>query len=118
MADKIVVLNSGIVEQVGTSNFTKNILWLNIINPKMNFLSSQAKNLNANTIGVRPEHLTISKSKGDWAGKVGLSENLGSDTFYVFCEKLGKTLTVRCNGEMSLAYGTRFYFMIKSYPSF
>ena len=116
MADKIVVLNSGIVEQVGTPlelyKKPKNIFVAGFIgSPKMNFLSgSEAKNLNANTIGVRPEHLTISKSKGDWAGKVGLSENLGSDTFfYVFCEKLGKTLTVRCNGEMSLAYGTSVF---------
>ena len=116
MADKIVVLNSGIVEQVGTPlelyKKPKNIFVAGFIgSPKMNFLSGrEAKNLNANTIGVRPEHLTISKSKGDWAGKVGLSENLGSDTFfYVFCEKLGKTLTVRSNGEMSLAYGTSVF---------
>ena len=35
----------------------------------------------AKTIGVRPEHIDISTTAGDWKGTVGVAEHLGSDTF-------------------------------------
>ena len=36
---------------------------------------------NAKTIGVRPEHMNISTTAGEWKASVGVAEHLGSDTF-------------------------------------
>jgi len=86
MADRIVVLRDGVVEQVGTPmdlyDHPNSLFVAGFIgSPKMNFVSGeQAKKFDAHTLGVRPEHLEI-VDKGDWAGKVVYTENLGSDSF-------------------------------------
>ena len=60
----------------------------------------------AHTVGVRPEHLAVSKSEGKWSGKVGVSEHLGSDTFlYVEVDGLDDPVTVRSSGEIALRHG-------------
>lgn len=87
MADKIVVLNAGNVEQVGSPmdlyRNPKNLFVAGFIgSPKMNFIEGPAADkYGAKTIGVRPEHIKISTKEGDWKGKVGVAEHLGSDTF-------------------------------------
>ena len=59
----------------------------------------------AATIGIRPEHLGISTSAGEWQGRVGVAEHLGSDTYvHVHADGLG-TLNVRTGGEMAVAHG-------------
>ncbi|ODT79149.1 MAG: sugar ABC transporter ATP-binding protein [Pelagibacterium sp. SCN 64-44] len=98
LADRIVVLNAGRIEQVGTPMElyeTPSSLFVAgfIGSPKMNFLTGeQAAALGGHTIGVRPEHLEI-VADGPWHGIVAQSENLGSDT-YVHAELTDGTLVI------------------------
>jgi multiple sugar transport system ATP-binding protein len=111
MADKIVVLNAGRIEQVGSpmdlyrrpaNKFVAGFIG----SPKMNFVEgASAEKLGAPTIGVRPEHMLISKTGGEWKGRVGVAEHLGSDTFlHVHTEGAG-LLTVRAVGEQDVSHG-------------
>ncbi|MCZ4299603.1 TOBE domain-containing protein, partial [Henriciella marina] len=70
--------------------------------PKMNLLSGEvAAKYNAHTIGIRPEHLSISDTAGEWEGVVGVSEHLGSDTFvHVHFDGSNEPLTVRAGGDL------------------
>jgi multiple sugar transport system ATP-binding protein len=53
----------------------------------------------AATIGVRPEHVDLSTTAGEWPARVRLAEHLGSDTFvYVEADNIGP-MTVRLSGE-------------------
>jgi multiple sugar transport system ATP-binding protein len=111
MADKIVVLNAGRIEQVGAPlelyNHPRNIFVAGFIgSPKMNLIEgAEAAKHNAHTIGIRPEHITV--GDGPWEGVVGLSEHLGSDSFLkVAVEGLG-TMTVRAPGEIHARHGDR-----------
>ena len=115
MADKIVVLNAGRIEQVGSplELYQKplNLFVAGFIgSPKMNFITGDgASKYDAETIGVRPEHISLSKESGEWKGKVRVAEHLGSDTFlHVTTEGIG-TLTVRATGEFSVSYGDQVY---------
>ena len=112
MANKIVVLQAGVIEQVGSPlelyRNPCNLFVASFIgSPKMNFLHGEvALKHGANTIGIRPEHVRISTNEGVWKGTVGVSEHLGADTFFhVRCEELGETLTVRADGDNPLQYG-------------
>ncbi len=111
MADKIVVLNAGHIAQVGSPlelyHKPANVFVAGFIgSPKMNLVTGpDAQAMDAHTIGVRPEHITISEGGGTWTGKVGVSEHLGSDTFLrVNVDGVG-TLTVRASGEVALRHG-------------
>ncbi len=35
----------------------------------------------AKTVGIRPEHIGLSRDSGLWEGTVTIAEHLGSDTF-------------------------------------
>jgi multiple sugar transport system ATP-binding protein len=116
MADKIVVLQAGLIEQVGSPlelyQRPRNTFVAGFIgSPKMNLIDGpEAAKHNAHTIGIRPEHINISETEGDWKGTVGVSEHLGSDTFFhVQCNASPEPLTVRATGEMSLKYGADVY---------
>jgi len=109
MADKIVVLNAGRIEQVGTplDLYTKpdNLFVAGFIgSPRMNLITGpEAAAHSATTIGIRPEHIEV--GGGAWQGTVGLTEHLGSDTFLkVTVQGIG-TLTVRASGELALHPG-------------
>jgi multiple sugar transport system ATP-binding protein len=111
LADKIVVLNAGKVEQVGSPlelyAHPDNLFVAGFIgSPKMNLVGgSIAQKLGATTIGVRPEHLDLSNQRGDWKGTVEVAEHLGSDTFvYVAVDGVGR-ITARAPGEYSLKVG-------------
>ena len=110
MADKIVVLNAGRIEQVGSPldlyRAPANVFVAGFIgSPKMNLIGGDAaRQRGAATIGVRPEHVDLTDD-GDWAGTVTLSEHLGSDTFlHVEVPGIG-LLTVRASGEVGLRHG-------------
>lgn len=115
MADKIVVLNAGVIEQVGSPlelyHSPKNLFVAGFIgSPKMNLFSGDiAAGYGAHTIGIRPEHITVSDSgNGDWSGVVGVSEHLGSDSFFHIHETgLTDILTVRAGGEVGFSRGDR-----------
>ena len=116
MADKIVVLHAGRIEQVGSPlelyRAPKNTFVAGFIgSPKMNLITgAAAQQHNAHTIGIRPEHMSVSASEGTWSGVVGVSEHLGSDTFFhVHDTGLAETITVRVDGEISFKHGDRIY---------
>ncbi|MFV2035004.1 MAG: ABC transporter ATP-binding protein, partial [Halocynthiibacter sp.] len=107
MADRIVVLREGMVEQVGTPMElydTPNSLFVAgfIGSPRMNFFTGElARKLNVHTVGVRAEHLEFVRN-GDWSGKVVHTENLGSDSF-VYVEIGADTpVVVRLPGKSEL----------------
>ena len=108
MADKIVVLNAGNIEQVGSPldlyRSPKNLFVAGFIgSPKMNLIEgATAAKHGAKTIGIRPEHVGISKTSGEWKGTVGVAEHLGADTFvHVHTDGLG-TINVRADGEVAV----------------
>ena len=116
MADKIVVLQAGVIEQVGSPldlyhNPCNTFVASFIGSPKMNLVAgNEAAKHDAHIIGIRPEHLAISPRTGEWEGVVGVSEHLGSDTFFhVTCPAFSETLTVRASGELDLTYGAKVY---------
>jgi len=111
MADKIVVLNAGNIEQVGAPlelyNKPANLFVAGFIgSPKMNLLQGDAaKRHNAATIGIRPEHINASRDRGEWQGVVRVAEHLGSDTFlHIDSDAVGR-LTARAPGELALGAG-------------
>jgi multiple sugar transport system ATP-binding protein len=111
MADKIVVLNAGNIEQVGSPlelyRSPRNQFVAGFIgSPRMNFITgAEAAKHNAHTIGIRPEHISV--GDGPWEGVVGLSEHLGSDSFIkVDVPGLG-IINVRGAGELDIHHGDR-----------
>ncbi len=117
MADRIVVLKDGVVQQVGSplelyerpqSLFVAGFIG----SPKMNFLTgAYADKYRAHTVGVRSEHLDIvSNGEGAWSGKVVHSENLGSDS-YIYVD-IGATdpVVVRTPGKSSYHSGEQLSF--------
>jgi multiple sugar transport system ATP-binding protein len=106
LADKIVVMNAGRIEQIGSPmelyNNPANLFVASFIgSPQMNMMDAAALGISgAKTIGVRPEHLTLSPDRGEWKGKVVHIEHLGADTnVYLETEKAG-TITARLFGEV------------------
>ena len=127
LADKIVVLNGGKVEQIGSPlelyNRPANRFVAGFIgSPRMNFLElGEGRDGNGRIvaggvlalpalagtpveIGVRPEHLSIvAPGRGALSGTVAMTEHLGSDTYaYVELDGSDETLVVRLRGEMAL----------------
>ena len=104
LADRIVVLRAGKVEQIGAPmelyNDPANTFVAGFIgSPQMNFLKAGALGMRSDTMGVRPEHLTISREQGQMAGTVSHVEKLGGETLvYVNVADQG-LLTVRLFGE-------------------
>ncbi len=112
MADKIVVLRAGIIEQVGAPlelyNHPTNRFVAGFIgSPKMNFIEGeQATKHGAFAIGIRPEHLHVVKN-GAFNGTVVSAEHLGSDTFLRIVQGDGVEIIVRSAGELNLNYGDK-----------
>ena len=76
----------------------------------MNFVDgAEAAKHGAETLGIRPEHLSLSTENGAWKGTVGIAEHLGSDTFlHVRADGIGQ-ITARANGEIGLKHGDTVY---------
>ena len=106
LADRIVVLRAGKVEQVGAPmqlyNDPDNTFVAGFIgSPQMNFLKSGALGMRSDTMGVRPEHIAIARDPGQMPGTVSHVEKLGGETLvYVNVPDQG-LLTVRLFGEHS-----------------
>ncbi len=116
MADRIVVLQGGKVEQLGTPlelyRTPRNRFVAGFIgSPKMNFLQGEeATKYNASEIGIRPEHITPSATEGTWMGRVSVAEHLGSDTFFhVHVEGCSHPISVRSGGEVGMHPGDTIY---------
>ncbi|WP_413709811.1 ABC transporter ATP-binding protein [Rhizobium sp. Rhizsp82] len=105
LADKIVVLNAGAIEQVGSPmelyNRPANTFVAGFIgSPMMNFIAAdKLGDGQAKTVGIRPEHLTLSRDGGTWKAKIVHVEHLGADTIvYLESDQCG-LLTARLFGE-------------------
>jgi len=105
LADKIVVLNAGAIEQVGSPmelyNRPANTFVAGFIgSPMMNFIAAdKLGDGQAKTVGIRPEHLTLSRDSGTWKAKIVHVEHLGADTIvYLESDQCG-LLTARLFGE-------------------
>jgi len=111
MADKIVVLNRGNIEQVGSPlelySRPANLFVAGFIgSPKMNFLKGEyARRAGSATMGIRPEHLTLSTTSGELRGIAGVSEHLGSDTFVHVKLDNGEQVTARSPGDFRVKHG-------------
>ena len=110
LADQIVVMNAGRIEQVGApdelyerpaSTFVATFIG----SPRMNLLQGAvAAAQGATTCGIRPEDLTLSED-GPWGGRVIVAEYLGNETVVHVQTELGE-LIVRHPGQLRLAAGT------------
>lgn len=120
LADRIVVLESGQVAQIGTPKQLyeqpANLFVAQFVgSPKMNIFKNSAaesisknkeflkvlnKNREATSIGIRPEHLLLERGhKQGFLGRVSVVEYLGADCFvFIDCGDLG-TLNVRVEGS-------------------
>ncbi|QQR38843.1 ABC transporter ATP-binding protein [Devosia rhizoryzae] len=129
MADKIVVLRSGIIEQAGAPlelyNNPRNVFVAGFIgSPKMNFLTASTGNgalqvgnnamslgrevSGATTFGIRPEHITITEGSGVKFAelRVDLVENLGGQTVLYATTSDGQPMTVVLDGQRQVELGT------------
>jgi multiple sugar transport system ATP-binding protein len=111
LAERIVVLNGGRVEQVGSPlelyARPDNLFVAGFIgSPRMNFVSGElAARMGAATIGVRPEHIVASRDGEGWRGTVAAAEHLGSDTFLYIDVPQTDGITARAIGELGLKQG-------------
>jgi ABC-type sugar transport system ATPase subunit len=111
MADKIVVLNGGRIEQVGTpmdlyrkpaTPFVAGFIG----SPKMNlYTGDTARAFGCETYGIRPEHIRLSATTGRWQGTIRHLERLGADAIlYLDVMGLGEMI-VRTEGETPYSSG-------------
>lgn len=113
LADKIVVMQGGVVQQVGHPkelyNDPVNLFVAGFIgSPKMNFISGAvAKREGATTIGVRPEHLIITNEAPKWTGVVRHVEYLGSDSYLFVRTDNDEELAIRIVGGTSTGIGKK-----------
>ena len=111
MADKIVVLNAGKIEQVGSpmelynapvSPFVAGFIG----SPKMNLYPGTAAGERCGTYGIRPEHLRLTTDAPRWTGTVRHVERLGPDTvIYLDVPGLGEMIA-RADGDANPAIGS------------
>jgi ABC-type sugar transport system ATPase subunit len=109
LADQIVVMNAGNIEQIGSpmdlydrpdTEFVATFIG----SPKMNLVKGKAAaEFGAATLGIRPEHLVIGDS-GPWSGIVRVVEQLGSETIAYIQSDIGQ-LIVRFMGAQRLRPG-------------
>ena len=115
MADQIVILNAGRIEQVGApmdlysrpeTAFVAGFIGA----PKMNLFTGRLAEMHGcETYGIRPEHVAMSMTDGEWPGTLRHVEHLGSDTIaYVDGDDLGP-VTVRAAGEIKISAGERIF---------
>jgi ABC-type sugar transport system ATPase subunit len=125
MADKIVVLNAGRIEQVGApmelynrpaSEFVAGFIGA----PAMNFLPASLREGQVDVdgialgaapagtvkLGIRPEHLVLRPAnQGQLSATVSLTETLGGDAYLYVRLSGGQTLVVRAEGDTALDHG-------------
>ncbi len=118
LADRIVVLEFGVVAQVGTPRELyenpANLFVAEFIgSPKMNILDVTdtlrlPESRGAAKVGVRPEHLEIgSEGEGFLDGTIDVLEYLGADTFLIVDADGAGRVTVRTHGDTHLKRGAR-----------
>ncbi|MEO8410708.1 MAG: TOBE domain-containing protein, partial [Propionivibrio sp.] len=121
LADRVVVLRDGVIEQVGTplelyDHPANQFVAQFIGTPQMNMvaaadLSSVAKTAalkipTGGFVGLRPEYVAlVAANEGDIRAKVELVEALGAETLIYVTTEWGGQLVVRQNERSDLAVG-------------
>ncbi|WP_341487789.1 ABC transporter ATP-binding protein [Pararhizobium sp. A13] len=112
MADQIVVLRKGSIEQFGVPMELYNSPQTPFVagfigSPKMNLVdSARAGFPGADTYGVRPEHVDIvDPANGHWCGTVRYLERLGAESIVLVDVPEMGVVTVREEGEAETAIG-------------
>ena len=111
LADKIVVLQDGQVEQIGSPmdlyNNPGNLFVAGFLgSPSMNFLDPKLLGIDtAKTVGLRPEHITLSDI-GKLQGEISHIEQLGGDTNVYVRLKDSELVTVRLFGQHQYTVGS------------
>ncbi len=115
MADRIVVLNAGIVEQIDTpmalytepaSLFVAEFIG----SPKMNILRGEiAERQGASVLGIRPEHVGISMTEGGWPVQAQFIERLGPETYVHGTLGDGQNLVMRVAGDFTIEPGSEVF---------
>ena len=126
LADRIVVLQGGHIEQVGSPRELyenpRNLFVAQFIgSPKMNLLQGEthdgqfqiesadlvAAPMGTRTMGARPENLTMGEpGASSFEGTVEVVEYLGADLF-VFVKTSCGLINIRCNGQQSYTPGDK-----------
>jgi len=103
LADRIVVLRDGGVEQIGTpmelynnpgNRFVAGFLGA----PGMNFLPAGAVGMQGHEVGIRPEHIRVGGA-ARLRGTITFVERLGGDTNLIVTLDSGTLVTVRLFGQ-------------------
>ncbi|MGI9503688.1 MAG: ABC transporter ATP-binding protein [Geminicoccaceae bacterium] len=108
LADKIVILNDGRVEQIGSpmelyNNPANRFVAGFLGSPSMNFLpASTIGGAKDRTLGIRPENIQISEN-GRLTGRVNHVERLGGDTNVIIHTDGGDQMTMRLFGQHDVA---------------
>ena len=116
LADRIVVLRDGHIEQVGTPlelyEAPQSLFVAGFIgSPKMNLIEGdKAKTFNAHTVGVRSEHMVVVPEGGTWSGTVIHTENLGSDSYVYVDMGQAEPVVVRVDGSTKFRSGDAIQF--------
>jgi len=135
LADKLAVINNGVIEQLATPieiyNNPKSLFVAGFIgSPQMNFIEGELKNntLSAEgfeikniksdyngdvTLGIRPEHLSQSDN-GLINLNVDLVEQLGSDNLVYGGLKDKKDFCYRCPGNQTIKKGSKLSLNIEN----
>jgi ABC-type sugar transport system ATPase subunit len=115
MADKIVVLNGGHIEQAGSPmtlyNEPATVFVAGFIgSPRMNIYEGEiAAKLGAKIYGIRPEHVSLTTDTGKWKGTVSHIERLGADAIvHLDTDELG-LLVARTLGDATYNVGEQLW---------
>lgn len=108
LADRIVVMRDGVIEQVGppmalyndpVNRFVAGFLG----SPAMNFIDPAQLGLSGpDVVGLRPQHLEVT-DHGRLTGRVVHFERLGSDTHVIVALAGGETVVARLAGQREFA---------------
>ncbi|GAJ92668.1 ABC transporter ATP-binding protein [Agrobacterium sp. SHOUNA12C] len=115
MADKIVVLNGGRIEQIGAPMTLYNHPATPFVagfigSPKMNIFEGEvAEREGCRIYGVRPEHVALSTTQGKWQGVVRHIERLGADTVLHLDVPDLPSLVVRADGDSPVSIGETLF---------
>ncbi len=131
LADKIVVLRDGIVEQVGSPvelyETPDNMFVVGFIgSPKMNFFKPAAlskspskvakRESDEDIIGIRPEHLiATTKTKSIVTAKFELIENLGELVLAHFLTSDGESFIAKIETAPDIALGEELQFTAENH---
>jgi multiple sugar transport system ATP-binding protein len=111
LADKIVVLNHGLVEQIDTPSELYDKPQTEFVagfigSPRMNFLRGGVETeKEADVYGIRPEHINLSSSERKIKATLRHLEYLGADTLLYFETEDYQKIVVRKEGIKSFEKG-------------